>query len=73
MIKIAIIKYNGMLQNKHWWQRIKFSKDGKKVSLILNDLKPGYIYELKLGGIKSVTGQLLANKLICYTLNKLRT
>jgi hypothetical protein len=51
----------------------RLSKDGKKVSLIMNDLKPGYIYELKLGDIKSLTGQPLANKLICYTLNKLRT
>ena len=51
----------------------KLSKDGKKVSLTIDDLKPGYIYELKLGDIKSQTGQPLTNKLICYTLNKLRT
>ena len=51
----------------------KLSKDGKKVSLLIDDLKPGYIYELKLGDIKSQTGQPLTNKLICYTLNKLRT
>ena len=49
------------------------SKDGRKVSLIIDDLKPGYIYELKLGDIKSLTGKPLTNKLICYTLNKLRT
>ena len=51
----------------------KLSKDGKKVSLIIDDLKPGYIYELKLGDIKSLTGKPLTNKLICYTLNKLRS
>ncbi|HEY6979279.1 MAG TPA: hypothetical protein VH396_23445 [Chitinophagaceae bacterium] len=50
---------------------IKFSKDGKKVSLIIEGLKPGFIYELKLGDIKSVAGQPCTNKLICYTLNKL--
>jgi hypothetical protein len=50
---------------------IKLSKDGKKVSLVIDDLKPGFIYELKLGDIKSAAGQPLTNKLICYTLNKL--
>jgi len=51
----------------------KLSTDGKKVSLTIDGLKPGFIYEVKLGDIKSVTGQPLTNKLICYTLNKLRT
>ena len=51
----------------------KLSKDGKKVSLIIDGLKPGFIYEVNLGDIKSQTGQPLTNKLICYTLNKLRT
>ncbi len=50
----------------------KLSNDRKNVSLAIDDLKPGFIYELKLGDIKSTTGQPLANKLICYTLNKLR-
>jgi len=52
---------------------IELSQDGKKVSLIIDSLKPGFIYELKLGDIKGSTGQPLSNKLICYTLNKLRT
>ena len=51
----------------------QISEDGKKISLQIKDLKPGYIYELTLGEIKSRAGQPLANKLICYTLNKLRT
>jgi hypothetical protein len=50
---------------------VEISPDRKKVSLTLGDLKPGYIYELKLGNIKSAKGRPLANKLICYTLNKL--
>ena len=50
----------------------KLSKDGKKVSLAIEDLKPGFIYEVNLGDIKSAAGQPLTNKLICYTLNKLR-
>src|SRR6266542_78448 len=52
---------------------IKLSKDGKKLSLIMNNLKAGFIYELKLEDIKSASGQPLTNKLICYTLNKLLT
>jgi collagenase-like PrtC family protease len=51
---------------------IELSKDGKKVSLTLDSLKPGLIYELKLGDIKSPSGKPLENNLICYTLNKLR-
>ncbi len=51
---------------------IKLSNDGKRVSLIVNGLKPGFIYEVNLGNIKSSAGQTLSNKLICYTLNKLR-
>jgi hypothetical protein len=47
--------------------------DGKKVSLKIDALKPGFIYEITLGEIKSKSGKLLENRLICYTLNKLRT
>lgn len=50
---------------------IKISADGKKVSLVLSELKPGYVYELKLGSISTIKGEPLANKLICYTLNNL--
>jgi len=53
--------------------QITISPDRKKVSLTLSDLKPGYIYELKLENMKSAEGRPLANKLICYTLNKLIT
>lgn len=51
---------------------IQISPDRKKVSLMLSDLKPGYIYELKLENIKNAEGKPLANTLICYTLNKLK-
>ena len=50
---------------------IKMSDDRKKVSLTLSALKPGYIYELNLGDVKTAQGEPLANKLICYTLNRL--
>ncbi|MEO5995118.1 MAG: hypothetical protein ABIN89_00390 [Chitinophagaceae bacterium] len=49
---------------------IKISKDGTKASLIMENLTPGYIYELKFGDLKSRSGKLLENRLICYTLNK---
>ena len=52
--------------------KIEISKDNKKVSLKINDLKPGFIYEVTLGDIKSQSGKQIANRLICYTLNKLR-
>jgi glucose/arabinose dehydrogenase len=51
---------------------INVSPDRKKVSLTLASLKPGYIYELNLGEIKSANGESLVNKTICYTLNKLK-
>ncbi len=44
-----------------------------RINQIIDGLKAGFIYELKLGDIKGSTGQPLSNKLICYTLNKLRT
>ena len=52
-------------------RNVEISPDQKKVSLTLGTLKPGYIYELKLGNITNAEGKPLANKLICYTLNKL--
>jgi hypothetical protein len=51
----------------------KISEDRKKVSLVIKNLKAGYIYEFTLGEIKSKSGQPIANRLMCYTLNKLRT
>ena len=48
------------------------SKDGKKVSLSLAGLSAGYVYEFKLGDIKGREGTPLANKTICYTVNRLR-
>jgi hypothetical protein len=50
----------------------RLSSDGKKVSLTLATLKPGYIYELNLSNIKSASGERLANTLICYTVNRVR-
>lgn len=51
---------------------VQISSDNKKVSLTLSTIKPGYIYELNLGNIKSASGEDLANKMICYTVNRLK-
>lgn len=50
---------------------ISISGDGKTVSLTLPEVKAGYIYELKLNGIRSAKGRELENTLICYTVNRL--
>ena len=50
----------------------KISEDRKRVSLVVKNLKAGYIYEFTLGDIKSKSGQPISNRLMCYTLNKLR-
>jgi len=46
---------------------------GKTVSLKLENLKPGYIYELTMGELKSEDGEVLTNRLVCYTVNVLRS
>jgi len=51
--------------------QIKVSGSGKKISLRLQSLSAGYIYELTLKNIKTRKGQPLENNLICYTLNRL--
>ncbi len=53
-------------------KKITVSPDHKKVSLTLSSLKPGFVYELNLENIKASSGDSLANKLICYTLNRLK-
>ena len=50
---------------------IRISDDHKTVAIKLQELKPGYVYELKLNRITSQNGTPLENSLICYTLNKL--
>jgi glucose/arabinose dehydrogenase len=51
---------------------IKIFPDHKKVSLTLDSLKAGYMYQLNVENLEAVSGDSLANSLICYTLNKLR-
>ncbi|WP_229310956.1 PQQ-dependent sugar dehydrogenase [Larkinella soli] len=51
---------------------VRLSADGKTASLTLAEMKPGYIYELEMGPIRSATNQKLMNRLVCYTLNRLK-
>lgn len=53
-------------------KKIDISADQKSVSLTLSSLKPGYVYELNLENIKASSGDSLANKLVCYTVNRLK-
>jgi hypothetical protein len=52
---------------------IEVRDGGKTVSLKLTNLKAGYIYELTMGDLKSKEGELLQNRLVCYTVNVLRS
>lgn len=51
--------------------KVVVAPGGKKVSIHLQELKPGYVYQLNLKDIKNKQGKSLRNNLICYTLNKL--
>jgi len=51
---------------------VQLSPDNRTVTLTLNEMKPGYIYELRLGNLRSTTQQKLMNGLVCYTLNRLQ-
>jgi hypothetical protein len=51
---------------------VTLSPDKKTVSISLEQLKAGYIYELNLTGITAQNGTPLQNKLICYTVNQLK-
>ena len=50
-------------------KNIRVSDGGKTVSLKLGELKAGYIYELTMGALKSESGEVLENRLVCYTVN----
>ncbi len=47
------------------------SGDGLKVSLTVEDLREGWLYDLRPAGIVSVDGEPLAAKMAAYTLNRL--
>lgn len=50
---------------------ISLSDDGKTVSLKLDKLKAGYVYELIMENMESTKGRPLESTIACYTLNRL--
>jgi azurin len=50
---------------------IIISEDGKKVRLVLDSLRKGYIYEVKLGGILAENKSKLLHDFAYYTLNNI--
>jgi len=52
-------------------KELHLSEDGKTVSMELDSLKAGYVYELELNNITSKDGIPAANQFVCYTLNNL--
>jgi glucose/arabinose dehydrogenase len=48
------------------------SDDGRRVSLTLDDLAPGYVYQLDLSGLQTDDGTELALPPLYYTLNRLQ-
>lgn len=51
---------------------VQISPDGKKVNVSLNKLTKDRVYEFRMEHFRSATGRPLENKLICYTLNRLK-
>ncbi|MFP4293172.1 MAG: hypothetical protein ACLFQ0_16165 [Cyclobacteriaceae bacterium] len=50
---------------------VQVSEDGTKVSLELDNMTPGYVYDLEIDTLVSVKGANLDNKRLFYTLNNL--
>ncbi|MBO9637251.1 MAG: hypothetical protein J7576_03705 [Siphonobacter aquaeclarae] len=51
---------------------VTLSPDGLRAEVTLGELKPGYIYEFRLGDLVGKAGERLLSRLACYTLNKVR-
>ncbi len=52
---------------------VEVSGDGLGVSLTLEKLVPGRVYELRPDGIQGVDGESLATRVAAYTLNRLKS
>ncbi len=50
----------------------QLSADKTTISLTLEDLRPGYVYELNMKNVKAADGSEVINTLICYSINRLR-
>ena len=52
-------------------QSVVISEDGSTISLRIDSLEEGYIYELHPRRLQSTTGERLATRFAAYTLNRL--
>ena len=52
-------------------QSVTISEEGRLISLRIESLEEGLIYELHPQGLRSATGERLATRFVAYTLNKL--
>jgi hypothetical protein len=52
-------------------RNVQISEDGKTVSLELDEMIPGYVYDLEIDTLASEKGARLDNRRIFYTLNNL--
>lgn len=50
---------------------MNISPDGKRIRLVLDSIKPGYIHEIKLEGVRSDDNFLLMHNVGYYTLNEI--
>ena len=52
---------------------ISLSDDKTKVHVVLDDMKAGYVYEMRLGEIINANkSKRVLNNLVCYSLNQLK-
>ena len=52
-------------------KEVRTSADGLAAELIVDDLKPGFVYELSVPALRTVDNEPLANPLAFYTANRL--
>ena len=51
-------------------RHVEVSGDGRSVRLVLDRLRPGYVHELKMAGVRSADGEPLLHDEAYYTLNR---
>ena len=52
---------------------VRVAPDGLSAELIVPELKAGFVYEFELGGLRTLSGEALANPIAYYTANRLLT
>lgn len=58
-------------ESKHRIVASDISKDGYRIRLVIDSLRLGYIHEIKVEGLKSVTDHMLMHNVGYYTLNQI--